>query len=214
MSLWREGLGGGGGSVPTHYSSNPTFLSDWTNSAPFQPTYPGGLGTCSFIKCQVFRRLTHDCTVEPLLTDTSIIRTSLYYGQLQLGSKDTTIHTIPTSLKTDTSIIWTLVSVPLVSVLKTSDCNLILQLFESLDNVPFVISNFTRWWPHHKLLSNLKVQGLTFASPLSLGSLFVEPLTVDTFLKLRGRLQNKRYGNARRVLSLNTSSVILSTFLG
>ena len=62
-------------------------------------------------------------TVEPLLTDTSIIRTSLYYGQLQLGSKDTTIHTIPTSLKTDTSIIRTLVSAPLVSVLKRSYCS-------------------------------------------------------------------------------------------
>ena len=55
-------------------------------------------------------------TVKPLLTDTSIIRTPLYYGQFVLSQKCQKSY-IPYLYNTATSVKRTLSSVPLVSVL-------------------------------------------------------------------------------------------------
>ena len=60
-------------------------------------------------------------TVEPLLTDTSIIRTPLYYGQFTWSPRDRNPYKAYLS-KTDTSITRTLIPVPLVSVIKRFDC--------------------------------------------------------------------------------------------
>ena len=60
-------------------------------------------------------------TVKPLLTDTSIIRTPLYYGQFVLSQKCQKSY-IPYLYNTATSVKRTLSSVPLVSVLKRFDC--------------------------------------------------------------------------------------------
>ena len=59
-------------------------------------------------------------TVEPLLTDTSKIRTPLYYGQFVWSQKCQKSY-IPYHYNTDTSVKRTLGSVPLVSVLKRFD---------------------------------------------------------------------------------------------
>ena len=55
-------------------------------------------------------------TVLPLLTDTPIIRTPLYYGQFVWS------HKCQESYHTDTSVKRTFGSVPFVSVLKRFDC--------------------------------------------------------------------------------------------
>ena len=60
-------------------------------------------------------------TVKPLLTDTSITRTPLYYGQFVLSQKCQKSY-IPYLYNTATSVKRTLSSVPLVSVLKRFDC--------------------------------------------------------------------------------------------
>ena len=60
-------------------------------------------------------------TVEPLITDTSIIRTPLFYGQFTWSLRDRNPYKAYLS-KTDTSIIRTLIPVPLVSVIKRFDC--------------------------------------------------------------------------------------------
>ena len=59
-------------------------------------------------------------TVEPLLTDTSLIRTPLYYGQFTWSLRDRIPYKACLS-KTDTSIMRTLIPVPLVSVIKRFD---------------------------------------------------------------------------------------------
>ena len=59
-------------------------------------------------------------TVEPLLTDTSIIRTPLYYEQFTWSQKYQKSY-IPYLFNTETSVKRTLGSVPLVSVLKRFD---------------------------------------------------------------------------------------------
>ena len=59
--------------------------------------------------------------VEPLLTDTSVIRTPLCYVQLTQLVRDRNPYKAYFS-KTDTSIIRTLIPVPLVSVIKRLDC--------------------------------------------------------------------------------------------
>ena len=61
-------------------------------------------------------------TVKPLLTDTSIIRTPLYYGQFVLSQKCQKSY-IPYLYNTATSVKRTLSSVPLVSILKRFDCS-------------------------------------------------------------------------------------------
>ena len=61
-------------------------------------------------------------TVKPLLTDTSIIRTPLYYGQFVLSQKCQKSY-IPYLYNTATSVKRTLSSVSLVSVLKRFDCS-------------------------------------------------------------------------------------------
>ena len=58
--------------------------------------------------------------VEPLLTDTSIIRTPLYYGQFVWSQRCQKSY-IPYLYNTDTSVKRTLGSVPLVSVLNRFD---------------------------------------------------------------------------------------------
>ena len=55
------------------------------------------------------------------LTDTSIIRTRLYYEQFVWSQKCRKSY-IPYPYNMDTSVKWTLGSVPLVSVLKRCDC--------------------------------------------------------------------------------------------
>ena len=55
------------------------------------------------------------------ITDTSIIRTPLYYGQFVWSQKSQKSF-IPYLYDTDTSVKWTLGSVPLLSVLKRFDC--------------------------------------------------------------------------------------------
>ena len=67
-------------------------------------------------------------TVKPLLTDTSIIRTPLYYGQFVLSQKCQKSY-IPYLYNTATSVKRTLSSVPLVSVLKRFDCTLVPCVF-------------------------------------------------------------------------------------
>ena len=59
---------------------------------------------------------------KPLLMDTSIIRTPLYYGQFVLSQKCQKSY-IPYLYNTATSVKRTLSSVPLVSVLKRFDCS-------------------------------------------------------------------------------------------
>ena len=56
-------------------------------------------------------------TEEPLLTDTTLIRTSLYYGQFTWSLREQNPYKAYFS-KTDSSIIRTLILVPLVSVIK------------------------------------------------------------------------------------------------
>ena len=60
-------------------------------------------------------------TVEPLPTDTSIIRTPLYYGQSTWSERDQILYKLYL-FNTDTSIIRTLSFVLSVSVLKRFDC--------------------------------------------------------------------------------------------
>ena len=63
-----------------------------------------------------------EITVYPLLTETSIIRTPLYYGQFVWSEKCQKSY-IPYPYNTDKSVNRTIGSVPLVSVLKRFDCS-------------------------------------------------------------------------------------------
>ena len=82
-------------------------------------------------------------TVYPLLMDTSIIRTSLYYGQF-VWSHKCQKSKIPYLYNTDTSVKRTLGSVPLVSVLKRFDYRYIqrLCLLKSFPGPKFVSPNW------------------------------------------------------------------------
>ena len=60
--------------------------------------------------------------------DTSIIRKPLYYGQFVWSQKCQKSY-IPYLYNTDTSVNWTLGSVPLVPVLKWFDCMKFLHSF-------------------------------------------------------------------------------------
>ena len=71
--------------------------------------------------------------MEPLLTDTSIIRTPLYYGQFTWSLRDRNPYKAYFS-KTNTSIIRTPIPVPLVSVIK-SQLTVVISWW-----YPFVIS--------------------------------------------------------------------------
>ena len=68
-------------------------------------------------------------TVEPLLRDTSIIRTPLYYGQFTWSLRDRNPYKDYFS-KMDTSVIRTLFSVLLMSVIKRFDCIQILRIYQ------------------------------------------------------------------------------------
>ena len=99
----------------TRSMDHPCGLGPWTTP----PCGPGPWITTNkwwkaYFTCQY--------TVEPLLTDTSIIRTPLYYGQFTWSPRDRNPYKAYLS-KTDTSIIRTLIPVPLVSVIKSFDCN-------------------------------------------------------------------------------------------
>ena len=59
--------------------------------------------------------------MEPLLTDTSLIRTPLYYGQFTWSLRDRNPYKAYLS-KTDTSIMRTIIPVPLVSAIKRFNC--------------------------------------------------------------------------------------------
>ena len=59
--------------------------------------------------------------VKPLLTDTSLIRTALYYGQFTWSLRDRNPYKAYLS-KTDTSIMRTLIPLPLMSVIKGCKC--------------------------------------------------------------------------------------------
>ena len=72
-------------------------------------------------------------TVEPLVTDTSIIRTPLYYGQFVWSQKCQKSY-IPYLYNTDTSVNRTVGSVPLVSVLKRFYCNTLFKTMEGCIN--------------------------------------------------------------------------------
>ena len=62
-------------------------------------------------------------TVDPLLTDTSIIQTPLYYGHFTWSLRDQNPSKAYLS-EMDTSIIRTLIPVPLVSVIKRFNCSI------------------------------------------------------------------------------------------
>ena len=65
--------------------------------------------------------------MEPLLTDTFLIRTPLYYGQFTWSLRDRNPYKAYFS-KTDTSIMRTLIPVPLVSLIKRFDCTFYCQV--------------------------------------------------------------------------------------
>ena len=70
---------------------------------------------------QIQRRDIKSHTVEPLLTDTSMVRKSLYYGQFIWSLRDRNPYKAYFP-KTDTSIIRTFIPGPLMSVITRFDC--------------------------------------------------------------------------------------------
>ena len=77
------------------------------------------------------------CYSQPLLTDTSIIRTPLYYGQFVWSQKSQKSY-IPYLYNTDTSVKRTLSSVPLVSVLRRFDCIMRVILVSNYRKIPLI----------------------------------------------------------------------------
>ena len=71
------------------------------------------------------------------ITDTSLLRTPLYYG-LFVWSQKCQKSYIPYLYNTDTSVKRTLGSVPLLSVLKRFDCNADTSVKRTLGTVPLV----------------------------------------------------------------------------